>query len=77
MSDVISRFENFKTQINIYDGGTQIFFYPVANEYEFSVFSFWTEDENIVNVGDLKLGAITFYFGDKLIRGQDGFSLSR
>ena len=79
MSDIIDRFPHYRTKRNIYDGGSQIFFYPVADEFEFSGLSFDRpeEPEDITDIKSLVLQSVTFKFGDKLIEGRDGYSLRR
>jgi hypothetical protein len=79
MPDIADRFADYKMQSNIYDGGTQIFFYPVASEYEFSAIDFWTgkELEEITNSNDLLFNSLTFKFGNMLSLGRDGYHLKR
>src|SRR4030095_10731790 len=36
MGDILERFKYYKIVANIYDGGTQVFFYPVSPEFEFT-----------------------------------------
>ena len=79
MSDILDRFPDYKTKRNTYDGGTQIFFYPLSNEFEFSGFSFdiQEEPEDIEDIKSLMFHSVTFKFGDKLIEARDGYSLRR
>ena len=79
MSDILDRFPDYKTKRNIYDGGSQIFFYPLSNEFEFSGISFDIREdpEDIADIKSLTFGSVTFKFGDKLIEGRDGYSLRR
>ena len=79
MSDLLLRFPEHKTQRNTYDGGTQIFFYPVPDEYEFSALSFDIdkEPEEIENIVSLIFDGVTFEFGDRLILGRDGYHMRR
>lgn len=79
MSDIIDRFPLYRTNRNIYDGGTQILFYPIADEFEFSGISFDRpeEPEDIAAIKSLVFHNVTFWFGNKLIQGQDGYSLRR
>ncbi|HTB99647.1 MAG TPA: hypothetical protein VK705_03100 [Ferruginibacter sp.] len=79
MSDIVDRFANYKTQQNIYDGGTQIFFYPVASEYEFSGIDFYTNKESteITDINNLLFNNVTFNFGETLSLLRDGYHLKR
>lgn len=79
MSDILKRFPVYRTQRNIYDGGTQIFFYPVSTEYEFSALDFWVrnEPEEIKDVNELTFHSVTFKFGDQLHLARDGYYMKR
>jgi hypothetical protein len=79
MSDILDRFPDYKTKRNIYDGGSQIFFYPLSNEFEFSGLSFdiTEEPEDIIDIKSLVFHSVTFKFGNKLVEGRDGYSLRR
>jgi hypothetical protein len=79
IADIAERFVNYRTVINTYDGGTQIFFYPISTEYEFSAIDCWTEKEDdvIENLTELEVKGITFYFGNKFIQGRDGYRMRR
>lgn len=79
MSDIADRFVNYKVQRNTYDGGTQIFFYPVGDEYEFSGIDLYTdkEPEEITAINDLVFTSVTFNFGNTLFLGRDGYHLKR
>ncbi|HTB52286.1 MAG TPA: hypothetical protein VK718_05875 [Ferruginibacter sp.] len=79
MSDIVNRFANYKVQQNIYDGGTQIFFYPIPDEYEFSGIEFWIEKEleTITDINNLVFYRIAFNFGSTLFLGRDGYHLKR
>lgn len=79
MSDLSVRFPEFRTQRNIYDGGTQIFFYPIPDEYEFSAVSFYIdkEPEEIDSIASLVFHCVAFQFGDKLLLGRDGYHMRR
>jgi hypothetical protein len=79
MADIASRFPNYRTQRNTYDGGTQIFFYPVPSKYEFSAIDYWIkkEPEEVENIEDLIFHGVAFKFGENLILGRDGFNLKR
>ena len=79
MSDILNRFPTYKTKRNTYDGGTQIFFYPLPNDFEFSGISFdiREEPEDIPDIKSLIFNSVTFKFGDKLVEGRDGYSLRR
>jgi hypothetical protein len=79
MSDIIKRFADYRVQINIYDDGSQIFFYPVPKEYEFSAIAFKIEEEPdaIKNIDDLIFNSVSFHFGDKLSLQRDGYCMQR
>lgn len=79
IGDIQKKFKNYKTVINTYDGGTQIFFYPVPPEFEFTAIACLTEKEGseITNLLDLEVSGVTFKFGDNLIQGRDGYSMRR
>jgi hypothetical protein len=79
MSDLLLRFSKYKIQRNTYDGGTQIFFYPVPDEYEFSALSFDIdkEPEEIENIASLIFHYVTFKFGNQLLLGRDGYHMKR
>jgi hypothetical protein len=79
IGDIIERFANYRTITNCYDGGTQIFFYPIPNEFEFTAIDCWTEKEEneILDLKELEVKSVTFMFGDRLIQGQDGLAMSR
>ncbi|HMG82877.1 MAG TPA: hypothetical protein VK559_07565 [Ferruginibacter sp.] len=79
MSDIVARFANYKMQSNIYDGSTQLFFYPIASEYEFSGIDLWTdkEGEAITDINNLLFNSVTFNFGSTLFLARDGYHLKR
>jgi hypothetical protein len=77
ISDVKARFAHVLIQPNLYDGGTQLFFHPVPEFYEFSAISFWVEEEieNIKNIDDVIVNSVSFDFGEQLIKLRDGYSM--
>lgn len=77
--DIHKRFRDYKTVINTYDGGTQIFFYPVSEEFEFTAIDCWTDkdESEITSLLDLEVHGVTFKFGDHLVQGRDGYSMKR
>jgi hypothetical protein len=79
IGDISERFANYRTIINTYDGGTQIFFYPISTDFEFTAIECWTEKEEneIKNLTDLEVNGVTFRFGDKLMHGRDGYGMKR
>lgn len=79
IGDIGARFTDYKTQINTYDGGTQIFFYPIPKDFEFTAIDCWTdkEENEIDNLLDLQVKGMTFRFGDKLVQGRDGYGMRR
>jgi hypothetical protein len=78
LKDIQKKFSEFKIQKNTYDGGTQFFFYPIPDEYEFAL-EFWSEYENINEqaYGNLIFKEITFRFGNRLTKGRDGYGVKR
>lgn len=79
MTDIIQRFSDYKTQRNIYDGGTQIFFYPISEQFEFSALSFRIEKEpeDIGDVNSLIFHHVAFQFGHSVILARDGYHMQR
>lgn len=77
MSDMLVRFPTYRVKTNIYDGGYQMFHFPVADRFEFSAVSFSTREEEIPAIDQLVVDNITFHFGDVLVEGMDRFSLKR
>ena len=79
IGDIAERFANYRTVINTYDGGTQIFFYPISTEFEFTAIDCWTEKEEneIEYLADFEVNNLAFRFGDKLVQGQDGYGMRR
>jgi hypothetical protein len=77
IEDVAQRFPNYRTQTNIYDGGTQIFFYPVPSKYAFTALSFHTpkEIEEIKKPLDVIVNSLTFMFRNKLVLLRDGYTM--
>ena len=78
ITDIKARFNRLLIQSNLYDGGTQIFFYPVPDFYEFSAISFWINEEieAIKSVDDLIVHSVSFDFGEHLIKLRDGYSMT-
>ena len=79
IGEIAERFKSFKTQANMYDGGTQLFFHPVPEEYEFTAINCWTE-KNINGtdtVFDLEVNSVIFHFGDQLVLMRDGYTMKR
>jgi hypothetical protein len=74
---VKERFGSYLVQSNIYDGGTQIFFNSVSDEYEFTAISFYFEDEkeNIKNSDELLTHSVSFHFGHKQVKLRDGYTM--
>jgi hypothetical protein len=79
MVDIVNRFPNYRVQRNIYDGGSQIFFYPIGDGYEFSALDFWikSEPEEIKNINGLMFHGVAFNFGDNLSLFRDGYHMKR
>jgi hypothetical protein len=79
IGDIVERFKTFRLQSNMYDGGTQLFFYPVSEEYEFTAINFWTERDinSSENVFDIEVNSVTFNFGDQLVLLRDGYTMKR
>jgi hypothetical protein len=80
MTDLVHRFKKYETAFNSYDGGTQIFFYLIPNEYEFSALDFWTDKEEKKELRDVNVitfHSVTFQFGEKLLYGRTGYFMKR
>ena len=79
MIDIAKRFSVYRIQGNVYDGGTQIFFYPIPSVYEFTAVDFWTrkEPEEIENINELIFHSVTFKCGHKLLLARDGYYMKR
>ena len=79
IGDIYKRFNEYKTVINTYDGGTQVFFYPVSKEFEFTAIDCYTDkdESEITNLLDLEVNGVTFKFGEHLVQGRDGYSMTR
>jgi hypothetical protein len=79
MSDLLKRFPEYRTQRNTYDGGTQIFFYPIPYEYEFSALSIDIdkEPEEIESMMSLIFHSVHFKFGNNMLLGRDGYHMGR
>jgi len=78
IGDIKVRFGHLLVQSNIYDGGTQMFFHPVPDIYEFSAISFdlREEKEDIGNIDDLIVHSVSFHFRKNLIKLRDGYSMT-
>jgi len=79
IGDIAKRFTIYSTISNIYDGGTQIFFYPVPDEFEFTAIECWTEKEKdeIKDLTNMFVDGVTFKFGTRLVQGLDGYGMKR
>lgn len=79
IGDIQKRFNNYETVLNTYDGGTQIFFYPVSDVFEFTAIDCWTDkdESEIPNLLDIAVHNVTFNFGTHLVKGRDGYSMKR
>ena len=77
IEDIAKRFTTYRIQSNIYDGGTQIFFYPVPAEYGFSAISCDTQKESneIENILNEEVNRVAFEFGENLILFRDGYHM--
>lgn len=75
--DVTDRFGDYLVQSNVYDGGTQLFFHPIADKYTFTAisFDFEEEKENIKNTDGLLAHSVKFHFGHGLIKSRAGYSM--
>ena len=78
MPHIVARFTNYKIQSNFYDSGTQIFFYPIASEYEFSGIEFWTDKElETTAINNVVFNSVISNFGNTLFLLRDGYHLKR
>jgi hypothetical protein len=77
IGDIANRFKTYRTQVNIYDGGTQIFFYPVPAEYDFSAISCMVRKElnEIENIINEEVNGVSFEFGKNLVLLRDGYHM--
>jgi hypothetical protein len=75
--DVVREFPDYSVQINTYDGGSQVFFYPIPTRFEFTALSFDVVDENVKINPQLYFNYIKFHFGNILTQGREGFSMKR
>jgi hypothetical protein len=79
IGDIVERFKEYRIQANTYDGGTQVFFYPIPVEYEFSAIEFWINknEDDMQNILNISSNNIAFHFGDKLSLARDGYHMKR
>jgi len=76
-TDVIKKFPDYRVQINTYDGGSQVFFYPIPIHFEFTALSFDIDDGNDELVPQLYFHNARFHFGNTLVQGREGYSMRR
>jgi len=78
IKELKTRFNLFSIESNIYDGGTQLFFYPIPEAYAFRGIScyFIEEKQDIKEVDDLVVSSVSFHFGNRLIKLRDGYSMT-
>lgn len=74
---ITEKFKDYKTSYNTYDGGTQFFFYPVSEIYEFAALDFWTKKEmfEIKDYANLSFDNVIFRFGNSVTYGKDGYGI--
>lgn len=78
MSEITHRFPAYKTQRNIYDGGAQIFYYPIPSNFEFAALSFPVDKEpEDIDISSLIFHHVTFHFGENIVLGRDGYNVRR
>jgi hypothetical protein len=78
MSDLTKRFPEFRVTRNVYDGGSQILFYPIDPKFEFRGLAFLNEKEpEQIEVSNLYSRSIAFLFGETLYQFRDGYHLRR
>ena len=79
IADIIQRFPDYKTNRNTYDGGTQLFFHPLAEKFEFSALSvrYEKEPEDIGDINSIIFHHIAFHFCGKVKVGRDGYHVRR
>lgn len=75
--DVVRVFPDYRVQTNAYDGGSQIFFYPIPTRFEFTALSFDVMEENVKIIPQLYFHYIKFHFGNTFNQGREGFSMKR
>jgi len=78
MNDLIKRFSEFRITRNVYDGGSQIFFYPIDEKFEFRGLAFLSEKEpEHIDLDKLRFQTISFIFGETIFQARDGYHLRR
>ena len=79
MADILKRFPDYKIKRNIYDGGSQLFFNPVDDKFEFSALSFDLDKdpEELRDIQSLKVHQVIFNFGEHILIGRDGYHTKR
>ena len=78
IKELKTRFNLFSVESNIYDGGTQLFFYPIPEAYAFRGISCYLIEEkrDIKEVDDLVVSSVSFHFGNHLIKLRNGYSMT-
>jgi hypothetical protein len=79
ISDITQRFPEYRMKINTYDGGTQIFFYPVSLAFEFSAIDCWTslDESDIKDPLEVIVNSVDFRFGEEISESRVGYSMKR
>ena len=78
MPEVIQRFGQYRITANIYDGGSQVLFYPVPDEFAFAAIAcniFSKGPEEIGDISALYFQQVNFLFGDQLVKLRDGYHM--
>jgi hypothetical protein len=82
VGDIARRFADYTCTFNAYDDGTQISFYPVPPDYEFTAVDVWTSRDDLPWLAkkaavDVVVDNVRFGFGDVRFRLRDGFHMRR
>ncbi|GAK95241.1 hypothetical protein JCM19298_1570 [Nonlabens ulvanivorans] len=69
-------FPNVELRDNTYDGGIQLFFYPVDNKFDFTTVSclIFTDHKKLDDLTDLNINGISFMFEPLKLKTKAGFT---
>jgi hypothetical protein len=77
IADILRDFPEHRLKYNTWDGGNQIYFYPVPKEYEFTALDSHIDLDDVPDPRELMVNNISFHFGDRLVEYRDGFAMRR
>lgn len=77
LTDLISLFPNFKLVENTYDGGFQIFFHPIKNDFDFKAIScqLFENKIDITKLDEIIINNISFLFKPNKIKTRAGYTM--